>query len=173
MVTVAPSATKCTPRLEPCQPETLRDAWTDFLNRWDWELFGTFTFRDEPRHAEAAQKLYRVLVSKVNRDLYGPRWYQKDLGINWTLAEERQQRGTLHFHTLWGLTGPLFHDFERRLACMEQWNELAGYARIFPIENQAAVRGYVSKYVVKGGELTLGGQLHGHPALPLFDGVPV
>ena len=166
-----PSVLQSTLGHAPCQHENIRDAWTGFLNTWEWDLFGTFTFREEPRHAEVAQKLYRVFVSKVNRDLYGPRWYKKDLGISWTLAEERQQRGVLHFHTLWGQTGRLYDEPDRRFKAMEQWNELAGYARILPIESQAAVRAYVSKYVVKGGELTLGGQLHGHPALPLFDGI--
>ena len=37
------------------------------------------------------------------------------------------------------------------------WDALAGFARIEPIALEAAVRGYVSKYVLKGGEIELGG----------------
>jgi hypothetical protein len=50
---------------------------------------------------------------------------------------------------------------------MDRWDELAGYARIEPIRDRTAVRRYVSKYVVKGGELDLGGPLRPKP-LPLF-----
>ena len=42
---------------------------------------------------------------------------------------------------------------------MDRWHELAGYARIEPIESAAAVSRYVSKYVVKGGEIDMGGPL--------------
>jgi hypothetical protein len=51
---------------------------------------------------------------------------------------------------------------------MDRWNDLAGYARIEPIDTAAAVVRYVSKYVVKGGEIDMGGPLV--PAvLPLFE----
>jgi hypothetical protein len=63
---------------------------------------------------------------------------------------------------LWGPVGDL-----RRLYWMDRWHELAGYARIEPIESTAAVSRYVSKYVVKGGEIDLGGPLV-PPKLPLF-----
>ena len=53
-------------------------------------------------------------------------------------------------------------------AWMDRWNELAGFARIEPIESPATVSRYVSKYVVKGGEIDMGGPLV--PAvLPLFE----
>jgi hypothetical protein len=42
---------------------------------------------------------------------------------------------------------------------MERWNELASFAHIEPIRDSQAVRCDVSKYVVKGGELDLGGAL--------------
>jgi hypothetical protein len=39
------------------------------------------------------------------------------------------------------------------------WNELAGFARIEPIKRAELVQRYVSKYVIKGGEIDLGGPL--------------
>src|SRR5215471_6195749 len=56
----------------------------------------------------------------------------------------------------------------RRLTWMDKWHELAGYARIEPIESTAAVVRYVSKYVVKGGEIDMGGPLVS-AVLPLFE----
>ena len=57
----------------------------------------------------------------------------------------------------------------RRLTWMDRWHELAGYARIEKIDTADAVVRYVSKYVVKGGEIDLGGPLM-PPELPLFSG---
>jgi hypothetical protein len=55
----------------------------------------------------------------------------------------------------------------RRLTWMDRWHELAGYARIEPMDAADAVVQYVSKYVVKGGEIDMGGPLV--PAVfPLF-----
>ena len=51
---------------------------------------------------------------------------------------------------------------------MDRWNELAGFARIEPIESAAAVSRYVSKYVVKRGEIDMGGPLV-PTVLPLFE----
>lgn len=158
-------SSECIETALPCQVGCVRDGWTEFLKRWPWELFVTLTYREEPGHPEIADKQYRVLVNKVNRQLYGSRWQKKDQGIISIRAAERQQRGTLHFHALWGQTQDSGNDKEARFAWMDEWNEIAGYARIYPIEREEAVRRYVSKYVVKGGELTMEGAFN-TPLLP-------
>jgi hypothetical protein len=38
----------------------LRDAWISLVNRWQWEWFATFTFRDMV-HPESADKRFRLL----------------------------------------------------------------------------------------------------------------
>jgi hypothetical protein len=131
----------------------LRDAWIVFLGRWTWQWFCTFTFR-EIVHPESADKRFRLFVSMVNRELYGTRWHKKGLGVQWVWALEYQRRGVIHYHALVAGVQDL-----RRLTWMDIWQELAGYARIEPIRDRTAVRRYVSKYVVKGGELDLGGPL--------------
>jgi hypothetical protein len=45
----------------------------------------------------------------------------------------------------------------RRLSMMDVWDELAGIARIRPVEHQDRVRKYVAKYVAKGGVIDIGG----------------
>ena len=75
---------------------------------------------------------------------------------------EYQKRDVIHSHVLLAGVQDL-----RRLFWMDRWHELAGYARIEPIESAAAVSRYVSKYVVKGGEIDMGGPLV-PPDLPLF-----
>jgi hypothetical protein len=147
----------------PVDRGALRDAWIALLGRWMWDWFCTFTFRDLV-HPEAADKRFRVLVSQANRVLYGHRWHKKGEGIRWVRALEYQKRDVIHYHALLAGVQDL-----RRLTWMDRWHELAGYARIEPIESTAAVARYVSKYVVKGGEIDLGGPLK-PPELPLFSG---
>jgi hypothetical protein len=131
--------------------EVQREEWSKFLGRWEWEWFATLTFRHEI-HPEAADKRFRVLISMGNRELYGPRWSKKRRGIRWIRALEYQRRGVIHFHALLSGIGNL-----RRLSYMDRWNRMAGFAKIEPIKNAEAVRRYVSKYVIKGGEIDLGG----------------
>ena len=71
-------------------------------------------------------------------------------------ALELQRREVLHYHALLGGAGL---EEQRRLSWMDEWDELAGYARIEPPRGSSAVRRYVSKYVVKGGDIDLGGPL--------------
>ena len=52
---------------------------------------------------------------------------------------------------------------------MDTWNELAGYARIEPPRDSSAVHSYVAKYVVKGGEIDIGGPFDVDPSPSLFD----
>jgi len=132
----------------------IRDAWCQFLGQWQWEWFATLTFRDIV-HPEAADKSFRYFTSKLNRQLYGPRWFKKAHGgIPWVRALEYQRRGVIHFHAL-------FADVEgvRRLSWMDEWNEIAGFARIEAINDKWAVRRYITKYVLKDGNIELGGAL--------------
>ncbi len=135
-----------------CQAETLRASWADFLAELGpWEWFGTFTFRDYV-HPERADKLFRLFVSQGNRTLYGPRWYRKGKGLTWVRGLEYQKRSVIHYHALFKDAHGL-----RRLDLMDWWYDHAGIARIEATTSQEAVRRYVSKYTVKGGEIDLGG----------------
>lgn len=144
----------------------LRQAWVDLLRQFHWDLFGTLTFRNDT-HPEAALKLFRLFISQLNRKLYGPRWSKHGKGIAWCVALERQLRGVLHLHCLLAepeLTRLLKSSWFRENghwanALNEAWNALAGFARIEPIKQAQLVAGYVSKYVIKGGEIDLGGPL--------------
>ena len=111
------------------------------------------TFRDMV-HPEAADKRFRVLISQANRVLFGHHWHKHGAGLRWVRALEYQKRDVIHYHALLAGVQDL-----RRLTWMDRWNELAGFARIEPIEITAAVARYVSKYVVKGGEIDMGGPL--------------
>jgi len=131
-------------------------AWQEFLGRWEWDWFCTFTFRGESVHPEKADKAFRHFVNIINRTLYGSRWFEHGDGIRWLRALEIQRRGVIHYHALLG--DHKLHDL-RRLTYMDKWDEIAGFARIEAIRSSVAVMRYVSKYVLKDGEIELGGPL--------------
>lgn len=143
--------------------------WAVFLGAWRWHWFATLTFRPEhalphhpgararSTHAERADKLFRVWASKLNRTLFGVRWYKHNRGVRWCRATEPHKNGRIHFHALLGAEELAAVD---RFAWMEVWEELGGgFARIYLPLSETAVRLYCAKYVTKGGQLELGGPL--------------
>ena len=96
----------------------------------------------------------RVWNCRINRSLYGNRWYKHGKGVRWVRALETQRRGVIHYHALLG--GFAVKELHR-LSWMREWEELAGFARIERPNNARAVSGYCAKYVAKGGEVDIGG----------------
>ena len=130
----------------------LRDAWVTFLTAYEFQWFGTFTFKSNV-HPEAALKRWRFFTNQLNRSLYGRRWQKKEHGgIYWILGIEFQKRGVIHFHALMGAVDDL-NKRARRLFWMDYWQELAGFARIEAIRSNEAALRYVTKYVIKDGEI--------------------
>jgi len=123
----------------------LVDAWAKFLGRWSWDWFATMTF-PKPVHPEAADKCFRLWISKINRTIGGQ--------VRWVRALELQRREVIHYHALLGSGGV---SELRRLSWMDKWSHIAGWARIEPPRSDVEVRGYCAKYTAKGGEVDCGG----------------
>lgn len=134
--------------------EALQFGWSEMLLRYEWQWFCTLTFRKEDIHPEAAEKVFRVWVAKLNRELFGNRW-QKKPGDTcyWVRATEYQKRGTIHFHVLISCPAKNLEHTAVRTYWADLWRELAGFARIEVIRSQQQVNDYVTKYTAKGGEL--------------------
>ena len=146
---------------EECQ--SLPDVWAGFLDRWAWNWFTTNTFRSEI-HPEAAGKVWGRWIHQLNREVFGVRYWKRPAdGVIWARGQEYQQRGVIHFHALIGRVP----GWVRRLDWMDSWDELAGFARIEAYEPTRGARFYLGKYVLKGGQVDVGGPLA--PAAPLFD----
>jgi hypothetical protein len=130
----------------------LRDAWAGFLSPIPFQWFATLTFETNV-HPEAALKRYRWFTNGINRTLYGRRWEKRpDSGIHWVVASERQKRGVVHLHALMGDPNDL-NQIARRLTWMDKWQEMAGFARIEAIRSDDAALRYVTKYVMKDGDI--------------------
>jgi len=150
------------PQATPLDRQALRDAWIRLLERWEWEWFCTFT--------SVTSCILRPLTSVSGR--LSARPTACSMGIGGT-RRMRVSAGAVR----WNIRSATLFTYHallagvkdlRRLTWMDRWNDLAGYARIEPIESSAAVARYVSKYVVKGGEIDLGGPLVPQD-LPLFE----
>jgi hypothetical protein len=143
--------------------QALRDAWLTLLGRWEWD--GVYLTCRDFGHHEAADKCFLVLISQANRVLFGVRWSKQGRGLRWVSALEYQKRDVIHYHTLIAGVQDL-----RRLYWMDRWYELAGIARIEPIDAPDAVVRYVSKYVVKGGRDRPGRSAYACRAAPVPPG---
>lgn len=134
------------------EKQRLREAWAKFLGSIWFQWFATLTFENNV-HPEAALKRYQRFTNDLNRELYGRRWMKQPLGgIYWVVAVERQKRGVVHLHALMGDPDNL-NVVVRRLTWMDKWNEIAGFARIEAIRSNDAALRYVTKYVVKDGDI--------------------
>jgi len=137
-------------------------AWQSFISRYPMNWFCTFTFTEDV-HPERATKLFRLLIKRLNQDLYGKHFERRgEPGVFYVLASEYQRRGVLHFHALIGAVEDL-NNRARRLDYMDIWERFgppAGFSRIEQINDQAAVQHYVTKYVTKGGQIELSKSLN-------------
>jgi hypothetical protein len=139
------------PRVNISSPTELHRAWINFLHKYPWCWFATLTFKNEIHPEQANRRFYRY-IRKINKTLFGNRYYEKGLGIMWTKAIEYQKRGVIHFHAL---LGPEDLNSLNHFDYMELWHtEGNGFARIYPYSPEKA-EWYVTKYVVKGGEIDL------------------
>jgi len=141
-----------------------RKAWADLLMRQPWHWFCTLTFKPKHDgrgggiHPEKARKAFALFLSSINRELYGPRWHKpgkRENTLVWANGTEFHKDGRVHFHALLASPQIDLNEIARRLSWMDWWFEHFGIARIEPPDTQADVCGYVSKYVVKGGEVEL------------------
>lgn len=140
--------------------DELSQAYGKFIQelgeRLDFSWFATLTFR-YPIHPESADKTFRLWVHKINRKIYGVRYYKrKGQGIRWIRALERQKRSVIHFHCLiadipetWDKTTKDF----RRLHWLDEWFKIGGIARIVAYDKRLGACFYLGKYVSKDGEI--------------------
>lgn len=166
----------------PDQPELYgvtdtrcEDAWAELLKLYPAHWFATLTFRPlkfftdkhtgEVRsvertgsngsvHGEAADKGFRYFVAQVNREVYGNNWRRLwHGGIQWARGSEFHKDGRLHFHALLSAPTADLSQLASRYGWHEWWYREFGRNQIEQPRSQHEVAGYVSKYVVKDGEV--------------------
>jgi hypothetical protein len=128
----------------------LREQWEKWIREFsDWQFFVTLTFREIVTR-DQAEHLFRFLVQVMNQELYGNH-YMRIVGhsyFSYVAGFEHQKRGALHMHIL--VDQKIHFELVHSI-----WQKVAGYAWIEPVNDLARAVSYVSKYVVKDGDLTV------------------
>ena len=129
---------------------------------------------EKQTHPEAMAKRFRYCSNKLSDHLYGKHWGNRGLGTQWVVGLERTKRGWPHAHAC--VRTPLVDARDRDQLDWGYWqrwfSETGGHCWLEPVRSQAAVVAYVTKYVVKDGELELSPNLEltsapGQTFLPL------
>lgn len=131
----------------------LPQVWANYLNQFQWDIYGHLTFRNHP-HPERCVKTFELFIHKINRKIYGVNyWKHKEKGITWACATELQKRGIAHFHFISGRIPREIRVFD----LMDMWYLLGGIGRIYPFEKDKGAEFYMSKstYAWKRGEIDL------------------
>jgi len=114
----------------------LRESWADFLNGFNWDWWVTLTFRDR-QTTKSANRKWNVWLKGLENELDDRVGYFR-------VTEIQRLRNCLHFHALMlNLRGA------RRLTWMDEWERIAGYARIYPYEKSKGANYYLCKYCIK------------------------
>ena len=127
----------------------IRKSYTRWLvNFANWRIMGTLTFKDDYVSVERAKRVFRALVRELNKGIFG-KHYTRYVGhsyFSYVLATEYQSRGVPHFHFLADrpLDFGLLHKY---------WNERAGFAYTYKIQNLGGAVRYTVKYIVKDGDI--------------------
>jgi len=136
----------------------LKEAWVEFIKRFEpYTWYVTLTFK-EPKHPESADKACLRWITHINLCLYGRRYRERKKGVTYIKCMEYQKRDVIHFHCLIG--DPHLYKL-KRLDFMKAWESdcyrskelVNGYARIDEYNAARGAVNYCSKYVLKGGEI--------------------
>ena len=138
---------------------SLRGAWGEWIGAQPWDLFVTLT-SEKQTHPEAMLKRFRYCMHKASDHVYGRRWERRGQGAQWVTGLERTKQGWPHSHAVVRFPGVDITGQDGRaifdLGYWQKWmTNTGGFAWLeLPRCAQAVVQ-YVTKYVVKDGELEL------------------
>src|SRR2546427_12496440 len=132
--------------------EDVRAGWVALLLQWKWDYFYTQTFREEV-HPERAAKVFEVAMRKMARELFGAGWRRGSDKLIWVRGTEYQQRDVLHYHVL--LQGKGLDTWQWKNWSRWCW-EAMGFLKVEIPRSQSDVCAYLSKCVVRGGEIDVG-----------------
>lgn len=138
---------------------SIRESWGEWVGRQPWDLFVTLT-SEKQTHPEAMLKRFRYCMNKASDHVYGRNWDRSGRGVQWVCGLERTKQGWPHSHAvvafpgvdIRGPSGRDIFDFGYWSAWM---TSTGGYCWLQPVRSQQAVINYVTKYVVKDGDLYL------------------
>lgn len=117
----------------------------------EWDRTSSYVKELQENHSE---RQYRRWIRNLNERIYGRRYKEKKLGVSHVYAIEFQKRGVAHVHALIkGVPNSISRiEFEQ---IWEKQHPNNGFANIFPYDPEKGARGYIGKYITKGGIIKL------------------
>lgn len=119
---------------------------------------------EKQTHPEAMLKRFRYCMNKASDHVYGRRWSERGSGVQWVAGLERTKQGWPHSHAVARFPGCEIRGADGRaifdLGYWQKWmTNTGGFAWLQIPRSEKAVVQYVTKYVVKDGELELSGSV--------------
>jgi hypothetical protein len=132
--------------------------YASLMGRFAMPLFLTQTFVNRS-HPEAVTKAHRYTLGLLNTELHGNNWRRRGIvGAQSIMGVERHKSGYPHSHAVIGhpdidLGAPELSALRRtlRLTCEAEW----GFAKLEIAKSPEHCNAYVSKYIVKDGEIVI------------------
>jgi len=147
---------------------SLRSVWSEWLDEYKWDWFASLTFRNEVTKKTSANKKWNKWLKALENELNDRVGYFR-------CTELQKGRKVLHFHSLMlnlsGLhtrtmgnwlkaekllkkkkedpPGEEIEELAIRIFWEDQWNEIAGFGRIYPYDPKKGGNYYLSKYISK------------------------
>ena len=142
---------------------SLRGAWGQWISGQPWDLFVTLT-SEKQTHPEAMTKRFRYCCNKASDHVYGRRWSDRGEGMQFVVGIERTKQGWPHSHAVVRFPGRDIRGQDGRAIFdlgywQKKWTDTGGFAWLEIPRSETAVVSYVTKYVVKDGELELSPRL--------------
>jgi hypothetical protein len=162
-------------------------AYVQFMDRFTpFQIYGHLTARDIPGkgmrvvkrgysryglvrdylphhiHPESFKKAFGLFVHKLNREVFGSRYYKRpDDGVTWFSGYELQERGAIHSHLVIGRIPTELNTPEWRIGLKEKWFEHVGIGRLYEYDPAQGGGFYLAKsaYMFKRGDIEFGGPL--------------
>lgn len=126
-----------------------QDGGLEFWGRREWRSMMTLTFEKETGYDVAVDR-FRKLIKYMNIELFGKSYGHK-IGhsyFSYLMGVEYQSRGVIHFHALVDrpINYVLVHSmWKGRMRC--------GYAWIESVRDRQHSLAYVTKYILKDGDI--------------------
>lgn len=156
-----------------CPPSTDRHAVAlayakELMPKYGLPGFWTGTYdpkRFHAPHPEKVEKDLRWIMLQGSKLLHGNHYERRNhVGLQYIAGLEPQKSGRLHAHAVIGdpdvdIMAATVEMSQFRGALCAIADDRCGFAKLLAPRNQADVDSYVSKYVVKGGEIILSDRL--------------
>jgi hypothetical protein len=116
-------------------------------NAWKWlkpsalpylPIFLTFTFAENIKDTKVANPIFSKFIKRLNYEITG----QKESFLKYVVVTEFQERGAVHFHTIFFNLKHIWVD-----TLTEIWGE--GFIKLKKIEHVDNVGAYICKYMAK------------------------